>query len=100
MTEEQTQLAARAVLNWVNREHANALAESAELRAGEVGRHAARRAWNSEHPEDGVGCWSENPFDDSSGRKAEAARHANERSIEWASVQQFVVECLCTMVKP
>ena len=96
LTEDEVQMAAKAVLYWVTREHAEAVGRCVSANAEERGQIAAKRAWAEANPADyGV----ENPFEDRHGAKKEASSNASRRMTEWGIVQRFVVERLCNMVK-
>jgi len=103
LTDEQTKMAAEAVVCLVQDRLYDAISRGSTLHAAEVGRCEAEREWDKDHPDNGVGCpdgWvSANPFQDRNNYKSDQADRAMEDVKEWRVVSTFVMTRLCSMLK-
>lgn len=98
MTDKETAQAAEAVLDWAERNYAEAIGRRTQASAEWSGKVAARQQWENDNPDDGVGCISSNPFGVVSADEGDAFRRASANASEWKIVFDFVKHRICQLI--
>jgi len=90
---------ARKVLDWAIREAVIASTECQKACCEESARQAAEKMWNDYHPDDGVGGFSQNPYDRAKEWNLKKMESTAKASTEAHAVLEFVKHRICNLVK-